>query len=202
LVESATIRRSEMQRVGKSYSLPMPRVGRDVVVVDAVKTRDGWMAFAVTSKGLLATRIARRTKQEALRLLEKERRLRRLKTEQAPADVAVPWGALLKDAFEGKRVDLSSVPLDERDWTPFQKRVYRHARKIPYGKVKSYGEVAKAASSPRAARAVGQMMARNPVAPIVPCHRVVGSDGSLCGFSGIGGIRLKAAMLKREGARD
>lgn len=98
-------------------------------------------------------------------------------------------------------MDLTRIPVDERGWSDFQRKVYRRVRRIPRGEVATYAAVARAASSAGAARAVGQMMAHNPIAPIVPCHRVVGSDGSLCGFSAEGGTALKAKMIARERRR-
>jgi O-6-methylguanine DNA methyltransferase len=182
----------------KRAALPVLKIADGTALVDAVKARGGWVAYALTGKGLRATRMARRSKQEAIRALKQERRLKGFAAETAPRKIAVPWGAFLKDALEGKRVDLAHVPLDDRGWTDFTRRVYKRAQRIPRGKTMSYRDIAKSAGSPGAARAVGQLMARNPVAPVVPCHRVVGSDGSMCGFSAEGGIETKRKMLKRE----
>ena len=71
--------------------------------------------------------------------------------------------------------------------------------KIPKGKVVSYLDVAKAINKPKAARAVANAIGKNPYAPIIPCHRVIRSDGSLGGYSGRGGIRMKKKLLKSEG---
>jgi methylated-DNA-[protein]-cysteine S-methyltransferase len=81
----------------------------------------------------------------------------------------------------------------------FSERVYVAARRIPKGKVSTYGELAKAAGVPGASRAVGQAMRRNPYAPEVPCHRVVASDGSLHGFGGRFNNPEKARLLHEEG---
>lgn len=83
----------------------------------------------------------------------------------------------------------------------FYSKVYKVVKKIPKGKVATYGQVASLAGSPHAARAVGQAMKVNPYMPIVPCHRVVASDGSLTGYSGIGGIEGKRKMLINEGVK-
>lgn len=79
----------------------------------------------------------------------------------------------------------------------FSERVYALCSRVPAGKVTTYGSIAKALGKPRAARAVGQALNRNPYAPAVPCHRVVGSDGSLTGFAS--GMPKKKRMLKAEG---
>lgn len=83
----------------------------------------------------------------------------------------------------------------------FTEKVYRILVEIPKGKVVTYGQLAKMAGSPKAARAVGMAMKTNPNAPHVPCHRVVGSDGSLVGYSGAGGVEQKRKMLISEGVK-
>lgn len=84
--------------------------------------------------------------------------------------------------------------------TPFLESVYATVAAIPAGRVMTYGEVAAAAGSPGAARAVGRAMAINPFPVVIPCHRVVASNGGLGGFAG--GLKMKARMLAMEGARD
>lgn len=100
----------------------------------------------------------------------------------------------------GKDDDLRDIKVDLSTFTPFTKKVYASLRKVPAGTVVTYGELAKRAGSPNAARAVGRAMATNPMPLIVPCHRVVASDGKLGGFSSSGGLRLKAQLLSLEGA--
>ncbi|MCK4277043.1 MAG: methylated-DNA--[protein]-cysteine S-methyltransferase, partial [Phycisphaerae bacterium] len=86
-------------------------------------------------------------------------------------------------------IDLSGIP-------PFHRKVLTAARRIPYGRTATYGELARRAGSPRAARAVGQAMAHNPVALLIPCHRVVAAGGGLGGFGG--GLALKRRLLALE----
>ncbi|KKP62064.1 MAG: 6-O-methylguanine-DNA methyltransferase-like protein [Candidatus Roizmanbacteria bacterium GW2011_GWC2_34_23] len=81
----------------------------------------------------------------------------------------------------------------------FKTKVYKICSYIPKGKVATYGQLAKLAGKSKAARAVGVFMKNNPDAPIVPCHRVVASDGKLIGYSGVGGIAQKKKMLIDEG---
>lgn len=81
----------------------------------------------------------------------------------------------------------------------FREKVYEIVRKIPKGRVMSYGQVAKMAGKPKAWRTVGMLMAKNPFIPEVPCHRVIAADGSLRGYSGKGGILAKGEMLLVEG---
>lgn len=81
----------------------------------------------------------------------------------------------------------------------FKEKIYELCKKIPKGKVATYGQLANLAGHPKAARAVGVLMKNNPNAPFVPCHRVVSSNGNLTGYSGKGGIKEKEKMLKKEG---
>jgi len=83
----------------------------------------------------------------------------------------------------------------------FRETVYILTRQIPKGKVATYGQLARLAGKPKAARAVGLFMRTNPDAPNTPCHRVVASDGSLTGYSAGKGIITKKEMLMREGVR-
>ncbi len=81
----------------------------------------------------------------------------------------------------------------------FKNKVYAILRTVPKGKVVTYGQLAKLAGNPKAARAVGMLMAKNPDAPKTPCHRVVAADGSLHGYSGGDGITTKRKLLTDEG---
>ena len=82
------------------------------------------------------------------------------------------------------------------DGTPFQHSVWEQLRKIPYGETRSYGELADALGNPKASRAVGLANGKNPLGIIVPCHRVVGADGSLTGYGG--GLERKRRLLDFE----
>jgi O-6-methylguanine DNA methyltransferase len=82
--------------------------------------------------------------------------------------------------------------------TPFQRSVLLECARIPKGKTVAYAELARRIGKPRAARAVGNALAANPLAPLIPCHRVVRSDGGLGGYSAKGGIGKKGRLLGRE----
>jgi methylated-DNA-[protein]-cysteine S-methyltransferase len=116
----------------------------------------------------------------------------------APCDPAHPHLALasreLRAYFDG-RLTRFTVPLDLAG-TPFQAAVWQALRGIAPGQRLSYGELARRVGRPRASRAVGAAVARNPVSVIVPCHRVIGSDGSLTGYAG--GLDRKRALLALE----
>jgi len=102
--------------------------------------------------------------------------------------------AQLDAYFAGQRhrFDLVLVP----DGTPFQQDVWSALMNIPYGETVSYGELARQLGRPRASRAVGAANGRNPIPIIIPCHRVIGADGSLTGFGG--GLAIKRRLLKLE----
>jgi methylated-DNA-[protein]-cysteine S-methyltransferase len=104
----------------------------------------------------------------------------------------------LTDFARGRIVDFRDVPIDVAHFTPFSRRVIRHCRAIPYGQTRSYGRVAALAGSPRAARAVGNTMAQCRFALVVPCHRVINSDGSPGRYGAPGGSRFKQQVLELE----
>jgi methylated-DNA-[protein]-cysteine S-methyltransferase len=105
-------------------------------------------------------------------------------------------GRAIEAYFAGNRPDFASIPIDVELGTPFARLVWDTTRRIPYGERRPYGWVAREMGAPAATRAVGAALARNPVPLLVPCHRVVASNGSLRGFAG--GIELKAALLNLE----
>ncbi len=86
-----------------------------------------------------------------------------------------------------------------KSYAPFYQAVWKACAEIPKGQVRTYGWIAKKIGKPNSARAVGMALGKNPFAPTVPCHRVVGADGRLTGYSGAGGIAQKRRMLKAEG---
>lgn len=112
--------------------------------------------------------------------------------------VVEPIVAQLRAYFAGERREFD-LPLDLRSLTPFQVSVLQAIRRIPAGTVWTYGQVAQAVGRPRASRAVGQALARNPIPIVIPCHRVIASDGSLGGYGG--GLDNKRWLLQLEGAR-
>ncbi len=116
---------------------------------------------------------------------------------RAPAAVA----RVFRDYFEGRPADPAGldVALDLGAASPFFRRIYRALRRVPRGRTISYGELARRAGRPGAARAVGQAMARNQLPLLVPCHRVLASGCRLGGFSSPGGVREKERLLALEG---
>jgi O-6-methylguanine DNA methyltransferase len=106
------------------------------------------------------------------------------------------YGNELEEYFAGKRREFS-FPLDLRG-TDFQLACWRALQAIPYGETRTYADIARAVRKPNAFRAVGMANNRNPIAIVVPCHRVIASDGTLCGYGG--GLDVKRKLLELEGA--
>lgn len=104
--------------------------------------------------------------------------------------------ALLK----GEAVEFGDIPLDLGTVPEFHRRVYEIARTIPPGRTMTYGEIARRLDTPHESREVGQALGRNPIAIIVPCHRVLGAEGKMGGFSATGGVATKRRILEIEGA--
>lgn len=146
----------------------------------------GFIAYTPNGVAMLGTRIAERAFVEQVTDALGARPVR-----------SDPPATLLKQVHASmQRGDGSAV-----DWTAmpaFQRKVLKATARIPFGQVRSYGDIADRIGAPRAQRAVGTALARNPVPLLVPCHRVVRSDGAL-GNYGIGGTAQKAALLAAEG---
>jgi O-6-methylguanine DNA methyltransferase len=102
----------------------------------------------------------------------------------------------LEEYFSGKRREFT-FPLDLRG-TDFQKACWQALLAIPYGETRTYADIARSVGKPTAFRAVGMANNRNPIAIVVPCHRVIASDGTLCGYGG--GLEVKRKLLELEGA--
>jgi methylated-DNA-[protein]-cysteine S-methyltransferase len=103
----------------------------------------------------------------------------------------------LDEYFDEKRTDFE-LPVDLSPAADFTRQVLTRLAKVPHGQLTTYGALARAAGRPRAARAVGTVMNRNPIPIVLPCHRVVGADGNLVGYAG--GLDRKRLLLSLEGA--
>ena len=157
----------------------------------------GWMAALSLDGQLAQLAFGESTPQAASRQLDANL------VSQAETSGRLPaWAELLKRYAAGEQVDLREIPLRlSESLTPFQKRVLQLCRKIPYGQVATYGQLATQAGYERAARAVGNVMAANRVPIVVPCHRVVPAGGQLGRYSAPGGVRTKLRLLEMEGCR-
>jgi len=127
-----------------------------------------------------------------------QRRFPDAREEQPPATIQQAVDAITA-LLRGQPSDLSGINLDLARVPPFNRQVYEIARTIPPGGTLTYGEIASKIGEPATARAVGQALARNPIAILIPCHRVLAANGKLGGFSASGGIQTKLRLLALEG---
>jgi methylated-DNA-[protein]-cysteine S-methyltransferase len=160
-----------------------------------VKTSQGWVCVVFRDGKVTALALPRPTRPAVLVACGRKAagRQGRGAWQCAPAELARD----LQRYFAGEAVDFSRYPVDLSGLPHFVQRALLAARGIPYGQVRTYGWVAARAGNAKAARAVGQAMSRNPVALLIPCHRVVGAGGRLTGFGG--GLPMKRALLGLEG---
>jgi methylated-DNA-[protein]-cysteine S-methyltransferase len=156
----------------------------------------GWMALAMRGATLHGLTFGHRGPRAALQRLFAD--LGQGVIVEPQADEAARRLATRLQAYAaGALDDFRDVPIAAAE-SAFQRAVIRHCRRIPYAATLTYGELAARAGSPRAARAVGNIMARNRTPLVVPCHRVVGADGRMCGYSAGDGTRTKLRLLEQE----
>ncbi|MSQ25720.1 MAG: methylated-DNA--[protein]-cysteine S-methyltransferase [Dehalococcoidia bacterium] len=151
----------------------------------------GHIGAAWTDAGICTLTLPQATPQQALALLPPRH------ARASPADpLLLDLTQRLQRYFSGDPVGFDDLPLDLSGVSPFRRAVLETVRRIPRGHVRPYRDIAIALGKPGAARAVGGAMANNPVCIIVPCHRVIASDGRLGGFGG--GLDMKQRLLDRE----
>lgn len=157
---------------------------------------EGWCAAAWTTRGLSTLVLPRKDKEKALRCLhEYLPPMPASFWEKPPVSVPPAVQAQTGKALKGERFHFSRFDLSFL--TPFQQRILAATCRIPWGQVRTYGWVAGKAGSPRGFRAAGQALNRNPVALLIPCHRVIASAGCLGGYGS--GTQWKVALLENEG---
>ena len=164
------------------------------MVYTVFETYLGWMGVIASESGIRRLTIPLNSPDEVLTNLHYE-------VGQSDLDPLYFKGFVkrIQQLFDGELVDFPD-PLDLPEAPSFTKTVRQATCNIPRGQTRSYGEVAAIAGNPRAGRAVGQVMASNPVAILIPCHRVIASDGGLGGYGGH--INMKKRLLAIEGALD
>jgi methylated-DNA-[protein]-cysteine S-methyltransferase len=159
-----------------------------------IDTALGWLGIVLSPAGLRTVTLPRRDREAALaEVLALGAREEARDGEMGDLPERLRRYAHGEPAVFPDALDFSAA-------TPFQRAVWLATREIPYGQTRSYGWLAARAGRPRAARAVGQAMAANPWPIIVPCHRVVASNGRLAGYGG--GLDVKERLLRMEGAID
>jgi methylated-DNA-[protein]-cysteine S-methyltransferase len=162
------------------------------VAYDLVDTPIGTLLIAATERGFCRIAYDAEPEQE-LDGLARAFGVRVLRS-APPID---PARRQLDEYFEGHR-ERFELPLDIAVLADFNRRVLGELARVPYGEVVTYGELAARSARPRAARAVGTVMNRNPLPIVLPCHRVIGANGKLVGYGG--GLERKEALLRLEGA--
>ncbi len=165
----------------------------------------GWIALAAREESLVRLVFGYGNAQAAVAALERASKGKRIGSAgfgDVKDSAAGSWTASVQDRLEafseGQADDFLDLRVWSDNWTPFQRRVLDCCRRIPYGETQTYAELATAAGSRRAARAVGRTMATNPIPLVIPCHRVLGSGGDLRGFSAIGGLDARRRLLGLE----
>jgi len=161
------------------------------------ETAGGFCGIAWSDAGITRFQLPTKAAESTERLL-----LRRLPDAEpgAPTPDVLEAVAAVKRYFQGEETDFSGVELDLTGQDAFFRDIYVAARRVGWGRTTTYGALAKElGAGPEAARDVGQAMAKNPVALIIPCHRVLAAGGKLGGFSAPGGSSSKARMLELEG---
>ena len=163
------------------------------IAIASVRSPVGEILFAADEKALLALEFA---DFEARLMAGLRARFGKISPRRAkdPLGIATRLSAYLAGDFAA----LDEIPVDPGG-TPFQRRVWRALRRIPAGRTWSYGQMARKLGKPTALRAVGHANGRNPISIVVPCHRLIGTDGSLTGYGG--GLARKRWLLEHEGAK-
>ena len=159
----------------------------------AFPTELGWMAIVGRKNRLLHVRFGYPSEFAVLSAV------RTLLTEDA-GDWNAPLIKRLQAYAAGAPDDFRDIGIDHEGWTPFARKVLECCRRVAWGETTSYAALAEKSGSPRAARAVGNVMARNRCPLVIPCHRVLGAGTSLGGYSAPGGLKLKRRLLEMEAA--
>ncbi|MDQ0315079.1 methylated-DNA--[protein]-cysteine S-methyltransferase [Amorphus orientalis] len=169
----------------------------DILNANVFRTALGWCGLGWTDRGVARASLPEATAEAAFsRLTHGCAHILTVDLPDELAAIADGIRALMagEDAsFDGAKLDMSAQ-------NSFERRVYAACRAIPRGQACTYGDIAYKLGDRSLARSVGVALGRNPVPPIVPCHRVLGADGRMVGFSATGGVQLKRRLLTLEGA--
>jgi O-6-methylguanine DNA methyltransferase len=173
----------------KSEKLP---AGTPVWIDGIDQTPVGPVSVAVTSKGLISI--------DFCKVVDLEKtRVKWVRAIQPPPELLGTALTQIAGYLRGER-QIFTLEIDWRVMTDFQEKVLRLVNEIPYGEIRTYNQLAHILGKPGAQRAVGGANARNPMPIVIPCHRVIGADGGLHGYSAADGLKTKAWLLKLEGS--
>jgi methylated-DNA-[protein]-cysteine S-methyltransferase len=164
-----------------------------ILTYTVFQTNQGWMGLLASQTGIVAVTLPQTTRRQALDLLGEQ-----AKQADFSPDKLNSLTQRFQDYYSGKKISFPDA-LDFSGATGFQKQVWQAAQLIPHGETRSYGWIAKQIGKPKAARAVGQALGKNPFLIVVPCHRVIAGDGTLGGFGCGLPAKQKLLKLEREG---
>jgi len=157
------------------------------------QTKLGWMGLVGNEKGVQRIYLPEPSREDLV-----ERITREFPNGQEGDQALAEAKKEILEYLDGRRKKFE-IPLDLSWATPFQQKVYQTMLAIPFGRVQTYRWLAEKIGNPKGLRAVGSANGKNRCPLVVPCHRIVGSDGRLTGFSAPGGLELKAELLRLEG---
>jgi len=167
----------------------------------------GWIALAFRDETLCGIVFGHATAEKAIAALAraaglKEKLNRKRLSNRDALITPLLWRLVdeLQRFAAGEPIEFHNVAINENHLTPFGRRIVAACRRIPFGQTRSYGQLAAVCGSPGAARAVGQVMAKNRYPLVVPCHRVLAAGGQIGGFSAPQGLAMKRRLLSLEGA--
>jgi len=178
-----------------AFRLAKTRIEEDLTY-DVFDTDMGWVAIVASDHGVVRASLPEDSPELALDYVRPEVVLA-VHDPRRHADSR----ALIMAYCAGELIDLVDIPIDTRSATPFFRAAWDACRSIPAGETRSYGWLAEQVGNLKAARVAGQAMARNKLAMLVPCHRVISSSGALGGFGGAG-LPLKSSLLAMEAGRQ
>ncbi len=163
---------------------------------DIFETAMGWIAVVVSDRGVLRMSLPEQGFEQAYDHVRPE-----IEGAELDPDAVGDVRKQVQAYCAGEEADLTAIPIDTSKMSPFFLKAREACRSIPSGETRTYAWLAEQAGNVRAARGAGQAMAKNPVALLVPCHRVIGSDGELHGFGGGVGLPMKQHLLRMESGR-
>lgn len=179
---------------GLAHFLHLEEAMADTIYLDVFEAGFlGKIGLAVSQDGLLRLRMFVKGEKQFLN----ENQAYQEGVYAFDSQVTQSYRTQISEYLKGER-KVFSLPIDWKVYTPFQEAVLKETLAIPYGETRSYGEVAAAIDKPKASRAVGQAEKSNHLPLVIPCHRVIGSDGSLTGYGGSENTDTKASLIQFE----
>ncbi len=190
----------DVEKDGQPQPIPLNRISpmpnNTPISTTTFPTPLGWIAIAANNRGIVRTSLPEPTPQSADEAIADTTNA---SSTDSPNPVLTQAEDLLTRYCNGEDVDLDDIPIDDTAWTPYTQRARAACRTIPRGQTRTYAWLAQEASgNPNSARAAGRAMATNPIPIIIPCHRVIASNGNLQGFGGTIGLPLKQKLLQLE----